>query len=266
MTPGDSPFEQLAAALERVATAEVADVLGGLTVGGCPLSDVTVRRLVPTGGVVLVVVDQFEELFTGTIDADEQQAFLELLVAVTESSADAVRVVVTLRADYYDRPLARPASPRRCAAAPSRSATMTDTELAAAVRRPASDRRGGDRARGRASGSPPTRGAQPGALPLVQHALAELFDRRRTNTLTRADYLAAGGMREAIGRRAEALYDNLDDRPTRRRAPGVPRPRQRQRRPRGHPPTGPSQRTRTDTASDPTNSTRCSASSADTAC
>ena len=51
---------------------------------------------------------------------------------------------------------------------------------------------------------------QPGALPLVQHSLAELFDRRRTNTITRAEYLAAGGMREAIGRRAEALYGELD--------------------------------------------------------
>ncbi len=207
MTPGDSPFEQLAAALERVATVEIADVLGDLT-SGRPLS-AAVRRLVPTDHVVLVVVDQFEELFTGTIDADEQRAFLELIAGVADSSAGNVRVVVTLRADYFDRPLASARFGEAMRGRTIALAAMTDTELADAVRCPAQavgvavdatlvQRITDDAER------------QPGALPLVQHALAELFDRRRTNTLTRADYLAAGGMREAIGRRAEALYDELD--------------------------------------------------------
>ena len=52
---------------------------------------------------------------------------------------------------------------------------------------------------------------QPGALPLVQYAVTELFDHHTSGTITLQSYRELGGVRGAIGRRAEALYESLDD-------------------------------------------------------
>src|SRR6185437_1443289 len=47
---------------------------------------------------------------------------------------------------------------------------------------------------------------EPGALPLLSHALYESWARRNGRVLTRAGYLAAGGVRGAIAQTAEELY------------------------------------------------------------
>jgi WD40 repeat protein len=54
-------------------------------------------------------------------------------------------------------------------------------------------------------------GDQPGALPLLQYALTELFERRDGRTLTRAAYQDSGGVRGALARRAESIYGWLDE-------------------------------------------------------
>jgi Trypsin-like peptidase domain/AAA ATPase domain len=57
---------------------------------------------------VVLMVDQFEEVFTLTTDEAERQHFFELLVtAVTEPSGP-LFVILTLRADFYDRPMQYP--------------------------------------------------------------------------------------------------------------------------------------------------------------
>ena len=60
--------------------------------------------MVPEGGQLLLVVDQFEELFTLSPEA-EQRAFLEGLTHALTVPDSRLRVVATLRADYFDRPL-----------------------------------------------------------------------------------------------------------------------------------------------------------------
>jgi len=52
---------------------------------------------------------------------------------------------------------------------------------------------------------------QPGALPLLQYALTELFEQRDDHTLTKAAYHSIGGVRGALGRRAEEVYASLND-------------------------------------------------------
>ena len=56
-------------------------------------------------------------------------------------------------------------------------------------------------------------GDQPGALPLLQYALTELFERRdqQTNTLTLSAYRQTGGVLGALARRADELYEGLND-------------------------------------------------------
>src|SRR5207244_11309460 len=58
---------------------------------------------------VVLLVDQFEELFTQTPSEDERRHFLDLLVTATTEPHGPVIVLLTLRADFYDRPLAYPA-------------------------------------------------------------------------------------------------------------------------------------------------------------
>jgi len=61
-----------------------------------------IAALVPTGVLALIVVDQFEELFTLTQERDTRIAFIDqLLAAAQTSSSHPLYVVVTLRADYY---------------------------------------------------------------------------------------------------------------------------------------------------------------------
>ena len=54
---------------------------------------------------VLLCIDQFEELFTQTSAQEEREQFLELLVTALSEPRGPVIVVLTLRADFYDRVL-----------------------------------------------------------------------------------------------------------------------------------------------------------------
>src|SRR5439155_17341818 len=57
---------------------------------------------------VLLLVDQFEELFTLTISEEERQHFIDLLVTAVTEPRGPVIVILTLRADFYDRPMSYP--------------------------------------------------------------------------------------------------------------------------------------------------------------
>jgi DNA-binding SARP family transcriptional activator/WD40 repeat protein len=209
MVPGRHPFEQLAAALERVGNVALPDAVGALTESGSALDDV-VRQVVARGAEVLVIVDQLEELFTQTVDDDDRRAFLHLMVDLANRRNAVVRLVATLRADYFDRPLGYAGFDDVLRGRTIALGAMSTAELADAVRLPAAAVGVGvepalvERITAEAE-------LQPGGLPLVQHTLAELFDRRKTNTITLADFDEAGGLAGAVGRRADAIYESLDE-------------------------------------------------------
>ncbi len=137
MVPGQAPFDALAAALGRIATVTPPDIAGELATSDRSLDDIA-RDIVPDGTGVVVVVDQFEELFTQTIDDRERRAFLRMMVdAAAGGSSGVVRVVATLRADYFDRPLAYPGIGDAIKGRTVAIGAMSDAELAEAVRLPA---------------------------------------------------------------------------------------------------------------------------------
>jgi DNA-binding SARP family transcriptional activator/WD40 repeat protein len=210
LVPGRAPFENLGAALDRVASVEVPDVVGAVLSALLPLGAL-VDELAPGNPGLLIVVDQLEELFTQTTDEATQRAFLRTLVDVAQTPDSSVRVVATLRADYFDRPLAHPGFDDAIHGRTVALGAMSSDELANAVRLPASavgvEIEAGvvDRIVAQAE-------LQPGALPLVQHTLSELFGTRTTNTITVADLDETGGVSGAIGRRAEQIYQSFDDR------------------------------------------------------
>lgn len=210
LVPGREPIEQLAAALGRVASNELPDVVGALLSESRSLSAM-IDELAPGNPGVLIVIDQLEELFTQTIDDADRRAFLRMLVDTAQTPDSSVRLVATLRADYFDRPLAYPGFDNAIYGRSVALGAMSPEELADAVRLPASavgaqiepavvDRIVADAE------------LQPGALPLVQHTLSELFQARTTNTITVTDLNAVGGVAGAIGRRAEKIYQSFDAR------------------------------------------------------
>ena len=207
MLPGSSPFKELAESMRRVAVADVAGLAEQLAEEGG--IDRVLRRLVPGGGQLLLVVDQFEELFTLAGEHD-QRAFLDGLVHAVAAPDSRLRVVATLRADFYDRPLAVQPFGSVVHEATVTIAAMLPAELEAAVVEPA-QRVGGGVERALVAELVNAVADEPAALPSLQFTLYELAERSPDKRLTLAAYHELGGVAGAIASRAELLYRALDD-------------------------------------------------------
>ncbi|MEU9480934.1 helix-turn-helix domain-containing protein [Streptomyces sp. NPDC048191] len=179
-----------------------------LTPGPRPMSAIaTVMRASDERGDTVVVVDQFEELFTLCADPAERRACLDRLLTATNAE-NKVRVLIAVRADFFGH-----CADHHAWAAALRGATllvgpMSPTELRQAIVRPAT-----------AAGLIVERDLtariikdvteKPGGLPLMSHALLETWRRRKGRTLTLTAYEAAGGVAGALAQTAEQLYTRL---------------------------------------------------------
>ena len=108
MFPGTYPFEELESALMGVAVDRPAGLLAELSADDRGLLRAAKRILPDDDTDLLLIIDQFEELFALTADESVRQAFLANLSTVATDDRHRVRVVVTLRADFFDRPLTYP--------------------------------------------------------------------------------------------------------------------------------------------------------------
>jgi WD40 repeat protein/DNA-binding SARP family transcriptional activator len=210
MFPGSYPFEELSAALLRVAVERPVDLVDELARDELGMRRVA-KRILPPESELVLVVDQFEELFTLTVDEETRRRFLDGLTALAGDPRSPVRVVLTLRADFLDHPLRYPEFGGLLRAGMVVVAAPSEDELAEAIERPAT-RVGVHFEPGLVSQIVADVRDQPGALPLLQYALTELFAARSSDLLTLDGYLATGGVVGALGRRAEELYRRLDSR------------------------------------------------------
>jgi len=210
MIPGSHPFEELEAALLRVAVNPPEKLLGQLQENERGLVR-AVKRCLPSDETIelLLVVDQFEELFTLVQDPDESRRFLDSLYAAVMDPASRIRVVITLRADFYDRPLMHPDFSELVQEHTEVVVPLTTDELSEAVAIPA-ESVGAELESGLVSRIVTDVHGEPGALPLLQYALTELFENRDNGTLTQDAYREIGGVLGALGIRAEGLYQELD--------------------------------------------------------
>ena len=210
MYPGSYPFEELASALLRVAVTRPDDLVEALARDELGMRRIA-KRILPPGSGLVLVVDQFEELFTLTAEEETRRRFLDALTAVADDRRSPVRVVLTLRADFLDHPLRYPEFGELLRAGMVAVAAPSEDELAEAIERPA--KRVGIRFEpGLVSQIVADVHDQPGGLPLLQYALTELFAARRSDALTLEGYMATGGVVGALGRRAEELYRGIDSR------------------------------------------------------
>ena len=206
MTPAPHPFEELEAALTRVAIEAPASMLDiVLAPGGIGRA---VDRALPDGrDQLLVVIDQFEELFT-QVDEDTASRFIDELVALVTAPRSRARVVVTLRADFYDRPLRHRGLGELLRDGTEVITPMSIEELEAAITGPA--------AKVGITVDPLVVAEmvgeivdRPGALPLMQYTLTELFDARVDGTITIGAYRAGGGVSRTLAKRADSLLSAL---------------------------------------------------------
>ena len=156
----------------------------------------------------LLVVDQFEELFTLCRDEFEREAFIDNLLTTLNQGDGNLTLILTLRADFYAHLAQYPELREAVAQQQEYIGPMTMEELRRAIEEPAQ--------RGHWIFEPGLVdlilrdvGDEPGALPLLSHALLETWKRRAGHTLTLKGYADAGGVRGAIAHTAESVYQNL---------------------------------------------------------
>ncbi|MFR9778432.1 BTAD domain-containing putative transcriptional regulator [Micromonospora sp. MS34] len=208
MFPGSYPFDELAAALLRVGVTHPPELVDELARDELGVSR-QVKRLLPPDTGLLLVIDQFEELFTLTTDKETRRRFLDGLTRLATDARSRTRVVLTLRADFLDHPLSYPEFGELLRQGMCAVTVPSEDDLAAAIERPAAQV-GVRFAPGLVSQIVADVRDQPGALPLLQYALTELFAGRTNDLLTEEGYRATGGVVGALGRRAEELYQGLD--------------------------------------------------------
>lgn len=200
-TPGAEPLKQLAAALRAEPDTDPRAE---------PDTDPRAAvRQAAGADRLLLVVDQFEEVFTLCRDEGVRRRFLDGLLDIAEECAGQARLVLGVRADFY----AHCASHARLVAALRDRqllvGPMSDADLRAVITGPA-DLAGCHAEPALVEAIVTDASGQAGALPLVSHALLETWHRRQGSTLTLDGYRAAGGVADAIAQTAERAYARLD--------------------------------------------------------
>ncbi|MBL8155646.1 MAG: protein kinase [Anaerolineae bacterium] len=209
ITPGTSPINQLAEALLRVATAVPESLPERLAGSDDALNELILALLPESGSEMMLVIDQFEELFTLTTNEAERQQTLSLLYKAVTSEQSRLRVIITLRADYYDRPLLYPGFSDLMRDHTEIVTPLSSAEMEAAIVNPA-ERHGVHFEVGLVADIIAAVNRQPGMLPLLQFALTQLYEQREGYVLTNEAYEAIGGVSGALAKHADEVYEALD--------------------------------------------------------
>jgi WD40 repeat protein len=230
-TPARAPLEELAVRVAGLAGVDAAAVRRGLDVDPAGFA-LTARQAAlaqsgragdPEGPAgqrsrLLLMVDQFEQLFTQCPDDEQRHAFITALhaAATVRHGPDhepAALVVLGVRADFE----------ARCADYPQLAGAiqdrylvtaMTERQLRLAITEPA--RKAGSSVEDDLTEellsevrTRHPRGSSAGLLPLLSHALDQAWRTRTGDVLTLADYERTGGIEGAVADSAQRAYDGL---------------------------------------------------------
>jgi WD40 repeat protein/serine/threonine protein kinase len=209
MLPGTHPLDELEIALMRVAADQARNLHETLNRDQRGLLRAAQLILPDDDSELVVIVDQLEEVFTLVEDESARQQFLDLLYTAVTATRSRVRVIVTLRADFYDKPLHYPEFGEMVRSRMETILPLSADELQRAISRPA-EQVGVTFEEGLVATIVSEIHYQPGALPLLQYALTELFDNREGRRLINQAYEQIGRTTGALARRAEAIYAELD--------------------------------------------------------
>jgi len=208
IVPGTDPFRELSEALLSISIRSPYDLSEILQRDEADLYQITSTILPDAEAGLLIYVDQFEELFTLCESEEDRLRFLKLLHKTMTDSRGRIRIVLTLRADFYDRPLLYAEFGELVREHTEVVLPLTISALKTVIIKPAENARL-QLEKGLAEQIVQEINDQTGALPLLQYAMAELYERRKGNLLTTAAYETIGGISGALAQRAEQLYQEL---------------------------------------------------------
>src|SRR5215510_14247941 len=208
LTPTAHPLESLAESLtsENASVSATAALMDDLARDERSLQIFARRKLSSVKNArLLLVIDQFEELFTLCRSEEEREASIRSLLTASSDTDGVVAVVITLRADFYAHCANYIQLREALAQNQEYIGAMDIKELRQAIEVPAQ--------RGRWEFEPGLVdlllhevGHEPGALPLLSHALLETWQRRRGRMMTLSGYASSGGVRGAIAETAETVF------------------------------------------------------------
>src|SRR6516165_3169468 len=196
--PPFAEIEALAANLEK-----------GREAGGVTLPNVLgACRARNPGKRILVIADQFEEVFTLVEDEAVRGRFIDTLLSGFTPHADGgppqICLVLTLRADFYGAVLLYQPLADALQGHVENLGPMSRDELREAIVQPAGTVTF-------ESGLVETLldevTSRPGSLPLLQFALREMWSLQQSRCIDRTAYDATGGVEGALARRAQSIFD-----------------------------------------------------------
>ena len=233
MRPGPSPLARLAKALARLSPGDDADesarrrdrIEYRLRQSGFSLQDALAEAGGLGGGSLILVVDQFEELFrfglaglgqrrAGVDEArqrDEAAQFVQILLDADRRRIENVRVLITMRSDFIGDCAYFHGLPEAVSATQYLVPNLTRSQLEEAIRKPI-EKAGGTIEPELVERLINDSGDELDQLPVLQHCLMRLWDRagaatgvRGARHLTRQTYDDIGRMAEALSRHADEI-------------------------------------------------------------
>ena len=219
--PGHDPFKSLA---QQVAT--LSPTPGSLTeidalaerfrTTDTGLIDALSALTAAAPAPVLLFIDQFEELFTVARDSSQTPAgdramrarFVANLASTAADSKGFVKIVMTMRADFSGEALSVAGLADLLQDHEVKLGALIGDKLREAIVRPAHEC-GAIFEKGLVARIMDQVDGQPGSLPLLQHALYELWTERRGPWLTNDAFESTGGVVRALSKRAQEVYDGF---------------------------------------------------------
>jgi DNA-binding SARP family transcriptional activator len=221
--PGGQPFHALAAALlpllepessETECLIETQKLAAAWQAGELALHQAAERVVEkhPEQRHLLLVIDQFEELYTLCPEPAQRQLFLDLLLSTVEagegSPASPFVLLLTLRADFMGQALAHRPFADALQGGSLMLGPMSRDELRTAIKKPA-EKQGAAFESGLVDRILEDVGEEPGNLPLLEFALTLLWEQADTGWLTHEAYEALGRVEGALARYAEQVFGDL---------------------------------------------------------
>ncbi|NET33260.1 MAG: hypothetical protein F6K19_14770 [Cyanothece sp. SIO1E1] len=210
--PGDEPLTELRAAFKSAfqSSPDILQQLGSL-IRQAPEGLQSLIEQLPGTGKFLLVVDQFEEVFTICSNEIERSRFIYLITQATEMPNTRLAVVITMRADFLEPCLQYEFLTHLIQTQAVFIPPLRGANLGEAIVKPA-EVQGYKLEPGLLEEILQDVGSKPGMLPLLQFTLAELWERRdrNQNLLLRKHYEDMGRVFGALNRHAEKVYRYQD--------------------------------------------------------
>ncbi len=219
MRPGDQPFDALSASLihslePNLTVSKQIEETTALTKvlreQDRSLSKVItqIKERKPTCKRILVYIDQFEELYTHVADDKERNQFINTLLDASNDQNDHLTILLTLRADFLGKALTNRSLADALQNADLKLGPMNREELRQVTERPA-EIQNIKFEPGLTDLILEQMEKDPEALPLLEFALAELWEHQENGTLTLKAYQEIGGIKQALSRKADEIFESL---------------------------------------------------------